>query len=213
MKPKRKSTIFCISLLFWLLLVGMGLSLLLRYENNAGARGGSPSRWPEDSSIRRSSASPTLVMMVHPHCSCSRASINELALLMTSIQGQVNANVVFIRPKGFAQDWEKTDLWTSAAMIPGVTVSVDNEGVEAERFRSQTSGQVVLYGTDGRLLFSGGVTAARGHSGDNDGRRSILALLTGNGLYVEQTPVFGCSLFKIESEEPSKDSAGAKNGK
>ena len=132
---------------------------------------------------------------------------------MVSLQGRVSANVVFVRPKGFAEDWEKTDLWTSAALIPGVTVSSDDDGSEARRFGSQTSGQVVVYGTNGRLLFSGGVTAARGHSGDNDGSNSIIARLTGNGLSVEQTPVFGCPLFKAERDVASQGSAGVNHGK
>jgi hypothetical protein len=123
------------------------------------------------------------------------------------------AYFVFVRPSGFAQDWERTDLWTSAAMIPGVAVSADNEGVEGRRFASQTSGQVMLYGADGYLLFSGGVTAARGHSGDNTGRDAIVALLTGNGSAVEQTPVFGCPLFKTESGDISKDSCDTRHGK
>jgi len=214
MKPVRKpSKILLLSLTFWLLAASIGSSLLIRYESKAGAVGRPPAEWPADSAIRRTPGTPTLVMMVHPRCPCSRASISELARLMVSIQGRVSASVVFVRPKGFAEDWEKTDLWTSAAMIPGVGVSVDNEGVEARRFVSQTSGQVMLYGVDGHLLFSGGVTVARGHSGDNTGRDAIVALLTGNGSAVAQTPVFGCPLFKNEFDYRSKDSSDTKHGK
>jgi hypothetical protein len=199
--------------MFWLLVVGIGSSLLIGYENKVGDVGRPPSEWPSDSAIGRAPGRPTLVMMVHPQCPCSRASISELARLMVSIQGRVNANVLFVRPKGFADGWERTNLWTSAVMTPGVSVSADNEGVEARRFASQTSGQVVLYGADGHLLFSGGVTVARGHSGDSTGRNAIVALLTGNGSAVEQTPVFGCPLFKDEFDYRSKDSCDAKHGK
>jgi len=213
MKPGKKSPIVLFSLSVWLLIVVIGLSSLARYANKAGAFGEPPPQWPAYSAIPRRFGSPTLVMMVHPQCPCSRASIGELARLMVSLQGRVSANVVFVRPEGFAEDWEKTDLWTSAALIPGVTVSSDDDGSEARRFGSQTSGQVVVYGTNGRLLFSGGVTAARGHSGDNDGSNSIIARLTGNGLSVEQTPVFGCPLFKAERDVASQGSAGVNHGK
>lgn len=214
MKLVRKpSKILLLSLTFWLLAVSIGSSLLIRYENKAGAVGRPPSEWPANSAIRPAPGRPTLVMMVHPQCPCSRASISELARLMVSIQGRVSANVVFVRPKGFAEGWERTSLWTSAAMIPGVGVSADNEGVEARRFASQTSGQVVLYGVDGHLLFSGGITVARGHSGDSTGRNAIVALLTRDGSAVEQTPVFGCPLFKNEFDYRSKDSCKTKHGK
>ena len=46
--------------------------------------------------------------------------------------------------------------------------------------RSKTSGQVVVYDAKGALLFSGGITAARGHMGDNAGRDRITALLRGD---------------------------------
>jgi hypothetical protein len=213
MKPNQKSTILIFSLPLWLLIVGIGLSSIFRYENKAGTLGEPPNEWPEHSAIQRSPDRPTLVMMVHPKCPCSRASISDLAVMMVSIQGRVDAHVVFIRPKGFAEDWEKTDLWTNAALIPGVDVSVDNEGLEAQRFRSKTSGQVMLYGTDGRLLFNGGITPARGHLGDNDGSRSLVAILTGTGSVVEQSNVFGCPLFKIEPPETPKDSCRDKQGK
>jgi hypothetical protein len=214
MKFARKPpTILLVSLTFWFVAVGIGLGLLIRYENKAGAVAQPPAEWPAESAIRRIPGKPTLVMLVHPKCPCSRASIGELAQLMVSIQGRASTNVLFVKPKGFAEDWEKSDLWTSAAIIPGVEVSVDNEGVEARRFASETSGQVVLYGADGHLLFSGGITVARGHSGDNAGRDAIVALITGNGSVVEQNPVFGCPLFNSDSDEISKESCNANHGK
>ena len=88
-----------------------------------------------------------------------------------------------------------TDLWRRAAAIKGVTVVQDSEGVEAERFHAATSGYTLLYGSDGRLLFSGGITGARGHAGDNAGRSAIAALLTAEGAPTGTTPVFGCSLL------------------
>jgi hypothetical protein len=89
-----------------------------------------------------------------------------------------------------------TDLWDSAGQIPGVAAVADEDGAEAHRFSAATSGQVVLYDSSGRLLFSGGITASRGHSGDNVGRRAIVSLLAdGSGVRTE-TPVFGCPIFE-----------------
>ncbi len=215
---RKSKALLLVSLAFWLLAVGSGGRLILSYENAAGASARPPQQWPSDSRVRRDPKMPTLLMMVHPHCPCSRASIGELALLMANVQGRVNAQVVFVRPNGFADDWAKTDVWDSAAIIPGVSVSVDDEGIEASRFRSQTSGQVMLYGADGRLLFDGGITVARGHSGDNAGRHAIVALLSGDDSTIKQTPVFGCPLFNASAKAKSdthaklKDSCDANHG-
>lgn len=150
-----------------------------------------------------------MVMMIHPHCPCSRASIGELALLMAEVPGRVNANVLFIKPHEFPEQWEKTDLWNSAARIPGVKFDVDDDAAEARFFGSQTSGQVMLYDINGQLLFKGGITASRGHSGDNDGRRAIVSLLTQHHEDRAETPVFGCPLSEQSSNDHTKDSCHA----
>ena len=158
-----------------------------------------PSHWPEGSRIERSPGRATLVMLVHPQCPCSRASIAELAVLMTHLQGRLSAHVLFLQPASLPDDWTQTDLWESAAAIPGVEAIRDADGVEARRFDAATSGQVVLYDTTGKLLFSGGITPARGHSGGNSGRDAILALLGGSPSEWSETPVFGCALFAAGS--------------
>jgi len=139
-------------------------------------------------------------MLVHPQCPCSRASIGELALLMAQSQGRLKAYVLFLKPAGFSDDWEKTDLWQSAAGIPGVKPLVDYDGMEARRFHAKTSGQTVLYDAEGRLLFSGGITAARGHAGDNAGRSAIVSLVNAKVADKAETPVFGCPLFDENSD-------------
>jgi hypothetical protein len=61
----------------------------------------------------------------------------------------------------------------------------------------------VLYNSDGQLLFSGGITGARGHEGDNAGEDLVIAGLNGQNVGFQHTPVFGCSL-QDQCEEPSK---------
>lgn len=205
-KPK---TFLILGVAGWLFAVGVGMRLILVYEHTPGTSAASSKGWPADSEIPRTPGLPTLVTIVHPHCPCSRASVSELGLLMAKAQGLVNANVVFVKPKGFPEEWEKTDLWSSAAMIPGVNLRVDDEGVEARRFGSRTSGQIMLYSADGQLLFSGGITASRGHEGDNDGRNSIMSILTNGSAEQAHTPVFGCPLFGEPLNDEVKDSCNA----
>lgn len=119
---------------------------------------------------------------------------------MAQAQNRVTAYVLFLKPEGSSDDWEKTDLWQSAASIPDVKVIVDERGAEAHRFHASTSGQTVLYGSEGQLLFSGGITGSRGHSGDNAGRSAIVSLLHTGEAERSETFVFGCPLFDSDSE-------------
>lgn len=200
--------ILALIITFWLLAIGVGLQFVMAYENSPGRVGGAPTVWPPDSRIQRAPDLPTLIMMVHPRCPCSRASVGELSLLMAESQGLVNVNVVFVRPAEFPEEWEKTDLWRTVAAIPGVKMSVDNGGVEAHRFGSHTSGQVMLYSATGELLFSGGITSARGHSGENEGRSAILTLLA-KGHSTSETPVYGCPLFGERGNKKPEEFCGA----
>lgn len=180
--------------LLWMCAAGAGLRILLDYETTPGAIEAAPGRWPGGSQIRRDPQRATLIMLAHPRCPCTRASIGELAVIMARLQTRVSAYVLFLRPTGYPEEWEKTDLWRSAAAIPGVTVLGDDGGVEGARFGAAVSGQTLLYDPKGRLLFSGGITASRGHSGENAGRSAIVTLVTTGHAGRTETPVFGCSL-------------------
>jgi len=189
-----------LSIVVWLIVVGFGLSFLWSYENTPGFAAAAPLNWPADSNIQPASDRATLVMLVHPQCPCTRASIGELAAIMTHCEGRVNAYVLFMKPEGSSENWEKTDLWQSAAKIPGVSVISDPNGEEAQRFHAATSGLTLLYDTKGQLLFSGGVTSSRGHSGDNAGRSAIVSLINRELPDTTETFVFGCPLFNTNSE-------------
>jgi hypothetical protein len=130
--------------------------------------------------------------------------VGELAQIMAASQGKLSAYVLFMKPSGSGADWDQTDLCRSAAEIPGVTVISDAGGIEARRFGAETSGHTFLFGADGRLLFSGGITASRGHAGGNSGESALLAAINDGSLKPARTMVFGCSL----SRQPAKgDSA------
>jgi hypothetical protein len=74
----------------------------------------------------------------------------------------------------------------------------DPEGAAALRFGASTSGQTLLYNDSGRLVFNGGITAARGHEGPNDGQDAVIALLQNRPPLHTATPVFGCSLLGMD---------------
>lgn len=186
----------------WIATVAFGMGFLFHYENTPGLIGALPRIWPA-AQIERGSDRPTLVMVAHPHCPCTAASIGELAKIMARFQGKLLAYVLLVKPKGAGRDWEDTDLRRSAEAIPGVNVVLDPDGLEAHRFGAETSGHTFLFGVDGSLLFSGGITASRGHAGDNVGERAIVALFNNERPARTQTLVFGCALANRTQKEPT----------
>jgi hypothetical protein len=188
----------------WIVAAGGGMTGMWMYSFAAGTAGNSPLTWPMTSHLHRSHDSLTLVMVVHPHCPCSRASIGELARLLARSGDNLHGYVIFVAPPGTAKSWSRTDLWESVSSLHKLTPVLD-DGREARLFGAATSGQVIVYGSDGRRLFSGGITASRGHFGDNSGSMSIIALsqaprpATSKG-----TPVYGCPLFSIRSQTKAR---------
>jgi hypothetical protein len=178
----------------WASVVGFGLRKMLNYEDGPAEAGTPPAEWPAESGVPRKAGLATIVVFAHPKCPCTDATIGELAILMTRLQGKAAAIVLFVRPPGLPEGWEETSLWRKAREIPGVTVFRDPGGVEARWFGAQSSGQTILYDARGRLRFNGGITASRGHSGDNSGRTAIVSLVTQGTSETDRTSVFGCSL-------------------
>jgi len=179
----------------WVMAVASGMTMLWAYAEAPGPAATPPAVWPRDSRIRPSAERATLIMLAHPHCPCTRASLEELDRLMARVGDRLTTDVLFVTPHDASGGWEATDLWRSAAAIPGVAVVDDLDGIEAHRFGALTSGQVLLYDAAGRLRFSGGITPARGHAGDSAGRSAIVALLERASSAPVETPVFGCSLL------------------
>lgn len=180
--------------LLWIVGVGAGIRSLLAYSNTPGPLSAAPPRWPLGTEITSRRDGPRLVIFVHPHCPCSRATIGELARIMARSQGKVEAYVVFPAPRSQSREWVTTDLWQSAAAIPGVRVIADEDGKEVRRFGALTSGQALLYDARGRLLFKGGITVSRGHEGGNDGAEAVLSFIQSGTASRKIAAVFGCSL-------------------
>lgn len=187
------------------LLIALGLvwagSLLVastavwRYKTTPGEGNGAPAQWPAASGVQRAADRPTLVVLAHPLCPCTRATITELSELTASLSGKVATRVVFVRPDGTDASWERTALVRSARAIPGAETVIDRGGIETKRFGGQSSGYTLLYDERGRLQFAGGITIARGHEGDSAGSRRIRALVNKQTADAATAPVFGCSLL------------------
>lgn len=195
----------------WFLLVAAGLGTLLSYANQPGGGGEPAATWPGATETRYSSSKPTLLVFAHPRCPCTRATIDELAWIMTRCGNRVECRVHFVQPLGTSRQWVQSDMWAAASSIPGVTALADVEGQLAELFGAETSGHAMLYDAFGKLLFEGGITPSRGHRGSNSGREQIVQLAITrqpgrlladvvqadriDDVDIESTCVFGCPLF------------------
>jgi len=178
----------------WLAALALGGRALWSFQTTPGAAATAQGSWPAASRLPRDPSRATLVMVAHPRCACTRASIAELGALMQRLRGRVSAHVVFVRPTGTSAGWEESDTWRAAQGIPGVTVWRDEGGVEAARFAARTSGQVLLYDRAGRLIFSGGITPIRGHLGDSAGQERIVSLVRTGRSDAATSRVFGCAI-------------------
>jgi len=200
--------LLCLCSILWLSVAIGGVFYLARYENTPAETNGSyPSVFPPESRIERESKRATLIFFAHPKCPCTRASIRELSRLMTDVNGNLQAYVVFSRPKGETEEWTETDLRAKAQAIPNVRVLIDDEERETKIFNAQTSGLTLLYDSDGNLRFDGGITASRGHEGDNAGSRAIFEIIMKDSIKTADTAVFGCPLHKKDCQGELMESA------
>jgi hypothetical protein len=196
----------------WLCLVAGGLLLLMAYASREGLRGAVPQQWPREADFDLADSRGTLLVFVHPHCPCSRATIDELAWVLTRCGERLDCHVLLVQPAGTADDWIEGKLASAAAAIDGVVVEADPQGRMATLFGARTSGHVMLYDKAGQLLFEGGITPSRGHRGSNIGRQRLVTLSHASANdrsspSAQPTCVFGCPLLA-----PQPTLAGGRRG-
>ena len=178
----------------WLLVLAAGQFWFLKYQSDPGPLA-SAAGWPAGSTLRPSAGRFALLFFAHPRCPCTRAGLADLSWALARSQGKVDAFAVFVLPEGAPAGWERTPLWDIAGSIPGVRPVSDLGGEEATRFRVATSGQTLLFDPHGTLVFSGGITGGRGHSGDNPARRALVECFADRMPDRREFSVFGCPLF------------------
>ena len=184
----------------WATTVVAALEAIRRFESTPGEAAVARSAWP--SRVSRGDAS-TLVMLIHPHCSCSRASVKELGEIIEKSPRSMQTVVLVYRPSDAKPGWENTDVYRAAKGLRRTRVVVDDDGAEAKRFGGFTSGQTFLYDARGQLRFTGGVTSLRGHAGMNRGRADVIRIANApatNGTH----PVFGCAINSRTTTEGAR---------
>ena len=222
----------------WLLATACTVGAFWQYEFTAGLEHSIPKTWPAAAKTGVPTSGNSLLMFVHPRCSCTQAGLRELRELLTDIPDGKYPSITFIvlqpgplqpvRPEtalptddaGQLGSLKPRDVggWTATPTeaicrdIPGSQVVFDMGGAQARRFGITTSGTCLLYSASGTLLFSGGLTQSRGHSGPNRGRDLLTFCLlqdndsTSIALQHHTRPkshaTFGCPLFSATNPGP-----------
>jgi hypothetical protein len=189
-----KSGLIALGVLAWVSGIAWGIQKIQAYSSTPGVVAAAPASWPGSALVEPKQGESTLVMFMHPQCSCTRASLAELQAILDRTHGAVSAWVVVLKPNAMGDEWTHSATWKAARAMPGVTVVMDQEGAEAGRFGASTSGHTVLYDARGQLQFTGGITAARGHVGDNTGRQRVVSLVETDTADSHQHEVYGCGL-------------------
>lgn len=185
--------------MLWLAAVLAGFAFVIEFDMTPGEAGTAPLYRPAGIMPPLACDRPTLILFAHPRCPCTRASVGELNRVLTTCPDLADVRVFFRTPENPSEEWTPPPLWLDAANLPGTTVGSDPGGALAARCDVKTSGHVLVYSAEGRLLFSGGITAARGEEGENPGRSAVVALLKGQPSVATSSQVYGCPLFDFRA--------------
>lgn len=195
----RRITITTLAI-FWVAGVVLSARYLLRYEKTPGRLDSAPLHWPQGVAEAGDKRLPTLVVVLHPRCSCSRASLTELKKAAESFQTPFNALLLLSKPSSGGGDLQKMSSMDTLRDWHAQVV-LDEDGALAARFGAQTSGEVILYSAEDltarrNLLYAGGVTGARGMEGENPGAEALVRAFR-EQRHQASRPVFGCGLFSF----------------
>ena len=191
---RAKKPLIALGIAFWLGAALWGAKWLHAYSFAPGADGKPGATWPADAGMSLADGVHTLVVALHPDCPCSRATLAELDTILVETTPKLRAIAVFLDTDP-TRSAGASDLFKTAHQIPGVTLVRDRDGSQLRRFDFLTSGETRLYGPDGALVFKGGITPSRGHSGANPGRTAVIDAVRRPDASAIATPVFGCALF------------------
>jgi len=188
----------------WALSLIAGLGGLVAYKGREGATSSPPQLLPV-SFASTNNARPTLLLFVHPKCSCTTATVSELARTIAS----TNDDGELLRPDivVVAATWgDRPDAWCRTSMVesllnlPRSRLVIDRDAAITHAMDIKTSGHVLFYDEQGALLFSGGITPARGHEGPNTGESELVELIRGDRTRHKDTPTYGCALVQEACE-------------
>lgn len=182
----------------WFVLIVLGMGWLALYSRTSADDLVYAASLPEigspQGSVVAQSENLTVLCFLHPKCPCSVATLNELKTILAEANRE--ATLYFYTPTELKrEDWLNTKLVSEARQSPRFHIESDPDGRVADQYKVSTSGTVLMYGTNGKLLFGGGITSARGHTGPCDAGEALRARIVQPQAEAAYTyPAFGCAL-------------------
>jgi hypothetical protein len=103
--PRRRSTIVIAAGAAWVTAVAAGFCLVNGHAATPGRSGIRTRDWPVESPVVADPTRANLVMLIHPRCPCSRASLAGLEKILTVCRSYLVAHVFFLEPKVPTTAW------------------------------------------------------------------------------------------------------------
>lgn len=195
----KSKVIIASAVTIWISICAFLTAQLVEFGTKPGEQALVMNNFPAASKLKLANGKFTIVAFLHPQCPCSKASVAELEELMEKCGQNANAYALFLKPVGCLEKFAKSDLFEQTSKIKNVQSIVDENGQEADIFGSRTSGQMMVYNPEGHLVFSGGITSARGHFGENRGLDAAIQSISEQKKPTPNTfnctDVYGCPLF------------------
>jgi hypothetical protein len=209
LKPLRSSTLY-VFVAIWALLALGGYVAILAYATSPSDRPTLAARPLSSPCLNTSVVSPTLHIFFHPKCPCSMASVAALESIIARCPDRdliIEAHLLV--PDNEGESFASGEIATALRDLQGqvknnrdgrvrmeISVQREKDCAMAIANHVNVSGHTVLVQPDGKVGFSGGLTAERGCRGDSEGVESIVALLHNRSVAVGTctTPIFGCAL-------------------
>lgn len=181
----------------WIGLVASAALAIASYGATPGPGADAPATWPARSQLRAPDGHGTLIAFVHPECTCTRATLAELAEILDRVSSPPRVVAVLARSDG-RRVHAGDPAARAARRLSHAELFFDDEERETHRFGAHTSGQILFYDAQGVLAFAGGITPSRGHAGASAGRERLTEVLAGRRPDRPAHVVFGCSLDREE---------------
>lgn len=166
--------------ILWALGVGGTMAAAMRYEATPGKAG---------IASDHARAGREVVMVVHPECPCTAASVQAFQRLLDEAKVPVRARLLIVAYGKPDHDIAREKY---AQAVPGARPAWIKADEAKVRYGALTSGHTVGY-LDGKPVFSGGLTSGRGVESPSGSQWQLREFLEGKPIH-SATPVFGCAL-------------------
>ncbi len=193
----RSGFITVTAIAIWLILTALVYARMMRFDTQPGVEAiRIPARWPSDlaspAGLHLADQKLTLVVFLHPKCTCSSSTLAQIAKLQAQFPEKFATELVLWTPLNAESSWTLLPP-PEHGTLTNYQVVLDPGGQLSKRFDAHTSGQTYIYDVIGQLRFAGGLTSYRANSEDGPAYSSLTKVIQGADA-PKKLPVYGCSL-------------------